>query len=338
MHFLLFALGATVLVLTAIDLVSTTLGVSGAGPLTGRLTHWIWQGCLALHKVVRSHKMLSHIGPGLLAFGVVVWVTLVWSGWTLIFCSARDSILNAQTRRPATVEQRAYYVAAAMVTVGNTEWVPNGPLWRGATVLAAGSGLGTVTVAITYLLEVVSALVMKRTFGAYISSLGGTPSRIIARSWDGEKLVGLEPHLVELAQMMEMLTQQHLAYPILHYFHNKAAGGAATTRLAALHETLLLLGGGMAKELRPAAMCIEPLRDAMRQSAAIIAEEFIEPADQAPDPPKLDILRDRNIATVDDAQFRAAVANEEETRRALLGMLHNDGWKWADIYRNDKET
>ncbi|HKR98718.1 MAG TPA: hypothetical protein VJU79_04310 [Candidatus Dormibacteraeota bacterium] len=338
MHFLLFASGATLLVLTAVDLVSTTLGVSGAGPISGRVTHWIWKGCLALHKVVRSHTMLSHIGPGLLASGVIMWVTLVWGGWTLIFCSAPDSILGAQTRVPATVEQRGYYVAAAMVTVGNTEWVPNGPLWRAATVLAAGSGLGTVTVAITYLLEVVSALVMKRTFGAYISSLGGTPAGIIGRAWDGERLVGLEPHLVELAQMVEMLTQQQLAYPILHYFHSAATGTAATTRVAALHETLLLLSEGLVKELRPAAMCIEPLRAALRQAAAIVAKEFIRPADQPPAPPTLAILRDRNIPAVEDGPFQTAVAQEEKTRRSLLGMLHNDGWKWEDIDRNDKET
>lgn len=331
MHLLLFALGATVLLLTAVDLVSTTLGVSGAGLITGHLTHWIWQGCIKLHKLVRSHAMLARIGPGLLAFGVVVWVTLVWGGWTLIFCSAPDSILAVGTRAPATAEQRGYFVAAAMFTVGNTEWVPNGSVWRAATALTAGSGLATVTVSITYLLEVVSALVMKRTFGGYISSLGGTPARIITRSWNGEKIVGLEPHLVELAQMVELLTQQHLAYPILHYFHNKAPGPAATTRLAALHETLLLLGEGMVKEQRPAPLCIEPLREALRQSAAVIAAEFIRPADEPPDPPDLAILRERNIPTVDDAQFRAAVAQEEKTRRALLGMLHNDGWNWSDI-------
>jgi hypothetical protein len=338
MHFLLFALGATVLAVTAIDLVSTTLGVSGAGVITGRLTHWIWEGCLALHKAIRSHKMLAKIGPGLLASGVVMWVTLVWSGWTLIFCSAPDSVLSAQTRTPATVEQRGYYVAAAMFTVGNTEYVPNGPVWRTATVLAAGSGLATVTVAITYLLEVVSALVMKRTFGAYISSLGGAPPKIIARAWNGEKFEGLEPHLVELTQMVEMLTQQHLAYPILHYFHNKTAGMAATTRLAALHEVLLLLGDGVVQEQRLPPLCIEPLRDALRQSAAIIAYEFIDPAGQPPEPPELAILRERNIPTVGEAEFRAAVAQQEETRRALLGMLHNDGWSWSDIYRNDKES
>jgi hypothetical protein len=333
MHFLLFAAGAAVLVITAVDLVSTTIGVSGAGVVTGRLTHWIWQGCIALHKVVRSHKMLSHIGPGLLAFGVVVWVTLVWVGWLLIFSSARGSVVEMKTRVPATLEQRGYYVAAAMFTVGNTEYVPSGPVWRAATVLTAGSGLATVTVAITYLLEVVSALVMKRTFGAYIKSLGGTPSGIIARSWNGEQFDGLEPHLVELTQMTEMLTQQHLAYPILHYFHNKDVGAAATMRLSALHETLLLLGEGVAQDLRPASMCLEPLRDAIRQSAGVIAEEFIEPADEAPEPPSLEILRARNIATVEDGRFAAAVQEEDETRRALLGTLHNDGWKWEDVYK-----
>ncbi|HKO56024.1 MAG TPA: hypothetical protein VJ276_09105 [Thermoanaerobaculia bacterium] len=332
MHILLFLAGAVVLLFTAIDLVSTTLGVSGVGPISGRLTHWIWQGCIALHKVVRSHKMLSHIGPGLLAFGVAVWVTLVWVGWTLIFCSARDSVVDTKTRVPVTVEQRGYYVAAAMFTVGNTEYVPKGPWWRAATVLASGSGLATVTVSITYLLEVVSALVIKRTFGGYVSSLGGTPGRIIGRSWNGEKFEALDQHLVQLTEMVETLTQQHLAYPILHYFHNDSAGSAATTRMAALSEMLLLLNAGVAKELRPSRICVEPLRDAVRQSAAMIAEEFIKPADEAPEPPSLDILRERDIPTASEEEFHAAVAEEAKTRRALLGTLHNDGWKWEDVY------
>lgn len=321
------------LLAVAVDLVWTTLGTHGGGPLTGRGMRVVWRGIIALHARSDAHRLLSFAGSLMLALSVVVWMGLLWLGCFVIFSARRDAVVASRDRRPITVEERAYFTGATLFTFGNAEYVPNGPRWRFATVMTGAIGLGTATLAITYLMQVLSSVVLKRTLGAYVSDAGGTPAAIIGRSWTGENFDGLELFLAQLTTMLHSVTEQHLAYPVLHYFHSEQRRTAAAIRIPSLYELTLILAEGVVRPIRPTPMTLQPVRDALAGFAHVIEAEFVRPAAAPPPAPPLGPIREWGVPTVSDAEFEARVREVEDIRRFLLGLVEGDGWKWEDVYR-----
>jgi len=114
----------------------------------------------------------------------------------------------------------AYFTGFLVVTLGTGDFVASTSWWRVLTDVAAFSGLFLVTLAITYLTSVVSAVVARRTLAIHVNALGGSATDILARGWDGERFSpGFTQHLVMLTDKLTMSAEQHLAYPVLHYFH-----------------------------------------------------------------------------------------------------------------------
>src|SRR5206468_6355897 len=230
----------------------------GGGPLTGHGMRIVWRGMVALHRRRPAHRVLSFAGSLMLAMTVIVWMGLLWLGCFIVFSGKRDAVVRSRERAPVTVEERAYFTGATLFTFGNAEYVPNGPRWRCMTVLTGAIGLGTATLAITYLMQVLSSVVLKRTLGAYVSDTGGTPAAIIGRAWTGENWDGLELFMAQLTTMLHTVTEQHLAYPVLHYFHSEQLRTAAAVRIPSLYELTLILAEGVVRPLRPTPMTLGP--------------------------------------------------------------------------------
>lgn len=327
MRWLFVVTGLLVLVLTLVDIVWTTLGTHGGGPLSKHISAALWRCALAVHRRRPNHRLLSFAGSVILTITVCFWVVAVWAGWVLIFSFDARSIVDTQTNAAGDLFARIYFVGYTMFTVGNGDLKPNGPWWRIATTLVGGSGLGSVTLAITFLLEVLAAVVHQRTLGAYITDLGGTPRKIISRAWR-DRFDSLEQHLVQLTAMIHLFTEQHLAYPVLHYFHSEHPRTSATLRIASLHETLMLLADGVREDVRLPPLATEQLRGAIRGFAEVIRSQYVDPERQPPAAPSLDILRAPGVPTVPEDDFFDSVANESRIRRFLLGLIHDDGWTW----------
>jgi hypothetical protein len=322
--------GSVVLFLTLIDIVWTTLGTHGGGPVSKYLSAALWHCALALHRRKPNHRLLSFGGSVILVAVVLFWLIAVWAAWVLIFTFRRDSVIETVGGAPADVFARIYFIGYTMFTVGNGDLHPNGPLWRVATSLVGGSGLGSVTLAITFLLEVLAAVVQQRTLGAYITDLGATADKIITRAWS-DRFESLQQHFVQLTGMIQLFTEQHLAYPVLHYFHSEKPRTSAALGIAVLHETVMLLADGVRVDARMPPAVTEPLRGAMQGFAQVISRQYVDPERQPPPAPSLHGLRAAGIPTVDDEAFRECVQQERKIRRFLLGLLHDDGWDWSDV-------
>jgi hypothetical protein len=333
-RFLLCTAGGGLLIIAvALDLVWTALGTHGGGPLTGHGMRILWRGVVALHRRRPAHRLLSFVGSVMLALTVVVWMGLLWLGCFVVFSAKRDAVVRARDRSAISAEERAYFTGTTLFTLGSAEFSPNGPRWRLMTVLTGAIGLGTVTLAITYLMQVLTSVVLKRTLGALVSDTGGPPAAIIGRSWTGENFDGLELFMSQLTTMLHSVTEQHLAYPVLHYFHSEQLRTAAAVRIPSLYELVLILGSGVSPEHRPTPMTLGPMRDALTGFAHVIESEFVEAASTAPPPAPLGPVRDLGVPTVGDAEFEAAVREVDEIRRFLLGLVEGDGWQWADVNR-----
>ena len=325
--------GVAMLFGVGFDLIWTTLGTHGGGPISGPVTTAIWWICVRIHRLRPSHRALSLVGSFVLAFIVVLWVAMVWFGCFLIFTGHPASVVASRTRRPADAGDRFYYVGATMFTLGTSEFVANGPPWRDIAALTGLVGLGTVTLAITFILQVLQSVVLKRSLGAYISDVGGTPTEILTRSWTGEEFLGLDGHFADLTSMLHIVTEQHLAYPILHYFHSERLRTATAVRLASLYETTLILNQGVAPHLRLQRMTIQPLTDSLTGFADNIRGTFVHPKSTPPLPPSLQPLRGIGVETVGDAEFAASVDAAQRIRRFFLGLVVDDGWAWSDVHR-----
>ncbi|HJT16680.1 MAG TPA: two pore domain potassium channel family protein, partial [Thermoanaerobaculia bacterium] len=175
---------AGILVLTAgtIDLGWTTLGTHGGGPMSSWLTKGIWKVMLAIHRRKPLHKVLSFGGSIILLALIAFWVVLIWGGWLLIFSGDPSSIITTSTHHGVDWAARVYFVGSTMFTAGTTQYAPNGRGWQIASAVLNGSGLFVATLAITYLLAVLGAIVEKRSTASFMWDMGGTPQRIMERA------------------------------------------------------------------------------------------------------------------------------------------------------------
>src|SRR4051794_40990629 len=328
--------GGTIIILAAgVDLIWTTLGTHGGGPVSDTILNAIWKLLVRLHAKKPMHGLLSYAGSAMLALIVVIWMGLFWAGCFLVFEAKRDSIVNSRSRVMATTEEKFFFSGSTLFTFGTAEYAANGRFWRLAAVLTGAIGLGAVTLAITFLLQVLQSVVMKRALGVYISDVGATPYEILNRSWTGEQFNGLDGHMATLTEQLHVVTEQHLAYPVLRYFHSEKRRTASTVRLAGLYEMTLILEQGVAPHLRISRISIYPLRDALAGYCDALSSMFVQGAPAPPPPPSLAPVRDLGVETVDDAAFAAAAAEEHalHIRRFFLGLLHEDGWSWDDVWK-----
>ncbi|HET7436363.1 MAG TPA: potassium channel family protein [Thermoanaerobaculia bacterium] len=327
---LCIAIGALILIATLIDVIWTTLGTHGGGPLSKHFTAGIFAFARALNRRRPHHRLLSFAGTAILAALVAFWIVLLWVGWTTFFSAKPNALVYAQSRANTTIFDRLFFVAYTMTTMGNGDFQPNGPWWKIAASFTAFTGLAALSTAITFLLSVLSAVVEKRALGAYVSDLGGDPYEIIRRSWTGTQFDSLNDHLVQLTTAVHIYTEQHLAYPVLRYFHSEGERTAATLRVPALYELLLILTGGVAPEKRLPPQVTNPLSWAISAYAEVMNKEIVIAADHPPDAPNLARVRAMGVPTVDDETFRRHVDEARDTRACLLGLVLKDGWQWEE--------
>jgi hypothetical protein len=328
--------GAIIILADSVDLIWTTLGTHGGGPISDTLLNGVWKLLLSLHRRRPMHRLLSYAGSVMLALIVIIWMGLLWAGCFLVFEGGRDSVVDSHTHRVATTEEKFFFSGSTLFTFGTAEYAANGPFWRFATVLTGAIGLGAVTLAITFLLQVLQSVVMKRALAVYITDVGSTPYEILNRSWTGERFNGLDGHLATITKQLHVVTEQHLAYPVLRYFHSERRRTASTVRLAGLYEMSMILEQGVAPHLRLGRISIYPLRDALAGHCDALSSMFVKPAPVPPPLPSLTFVRDLGVETVDDAAFAAAAGEEESLhiRRFFLGLLHEDGWSWDDVWKS----
>lgn len=320
--------GAVVVLAVFADSFMTTLTVSwGSGPLSSRLLGLLWRGLLAMHRR-RSSSVLAAAGPLLLVTTVLVWVLLLWVGWSLVFAGT-GSLVEATTRQPSGLLDSAYYAGYTLFTLGTGDVVPAGTGTRLLSVLASFTGLFLVTLAITYLVAVVSAVVRRRSLAIRIHGMGPDAAQIVARGWrDGNFSTFFQQQLLGLTDDVISGAEQHLAYPVLHYFHTRDRGLAASQAIADLDEALLVLTSMVAPEARPDPNVTGPLRHGIGRYLSTVHEVGWAPPAGPPPPPDLEPLRVHRIPHVGEAEVARVLARESARRTALHRLVLSDGWKW----------
>jgi hypothetical protein len=324
-------LGLSLLIFVMVDLIWTTLFLGGGGPLTHRFTNALWHRMLERHHANTDDQLPAPAGLWITLLNFSLWLLLISVSWTLIFNMAEGAVVETSSGEPADFWARAYFTGFTLITLGVGDYRPIGAVWQMLTVAAAANGFFLVTLAITYLLPLVQAVVQKRQTAAYISSLGETPDDILLNAWTGSDFGRLEDHLVTLAPRLMELGQSHLAYPVLHCFHSGERETAVAPSIAALDEALTMLRHGVDKRAHPDASALFPLRAAITKFLTTVGGVSDQERMDAPPPPSLNRLRAHGIPVLDDEDFVRDMDEQADRRRLLVAMVRSEGWSWEAV-------
>ena len=336
---LLGVLGVVVVLVTLLDVIQNTLLPRGGGLFSGRISSFIWRGALWLHHRRPSHQLLSRASVVILLTVVVSWGVLLLLGWTLIFSSSLPAVVESPVGTPADPWARLYFTGYTLITLGLGDYKPQGALWQVLTVVASSTGFFLATLAITYLLSVISAAVQDRGMALYISSLGKSPFDILKRTSNGEDCSDLTEHLTSLMELIGTSSQQHLAYPIVHYFHSTSRSTSSSLQIASLDQALGYLEHGLTGNCEDTARKMRPLQNTISEYLETLEVAFMDAAENAPDVPPLGELREYGFQTVDEGEFEEALGRFTGRRKLLLALVEKDGWVWEDVWKEgDKDS
>lgn len=326
-----FALLGTLVISVALwDIIVTTLTGRGAGPVSSWSAKWLWSGLLSVHGFSGSQRLLAGGGVAVVISSVLFWVLLLWAGWSLVFLASGGAIVAASTGQPADIWSTVYYAGFSLFTLGLGDYKPVGALWQVLTALCAANGLLAMTLAVTYLVPVLSAAAQKRQLAATVAALGATPSGLLRRNWNGHDFKGLGKPLSQLYPTILSLAQQHLAYPSLHYFHSIDPEASISVRLAALDETLRILDHAVRPEARPDKTALMLTRQAISLFLQVLESAHITAAAREPQAPSLESVPQEALLQ-EGIPMEAALAEAAEHRRLMLGFVQNDGWSWDEV-------
>lgn len=323
MNWLLLALGVLVLVVVIYDVIQTALRLGQrGGPLTLHLASHVWR--LAL----RSPRLLRVAGVLILVGIVSMWALFSWVGWTFVFSASPSSVVSSSTGVPADAIGKAYFAGYTIFTLGNGDLQPLGG-WRAVTVVASASGLMIVTLAISYLVPLLSAVVEKRALAGRIALLGRNV-REIARALVSPGAEEVRRELSSFPQHLLLLKERHLAYPVLHYFQSRESDSAIAPKLASLNEALILVSDGAADPDPNLVAAAQKFRSGANRLLENLEPWFVTDQPPVPDAPPLGVLSDIGVDARPHPQFQSRLEAASETRRRMRWLVQDTGWSWDD--------
>jgi len=358
MQLLLGIIGFAIVLYAQVDVLWTTF-LEGGAPFTTRVCSALARGILALQcysdrraalagksadgklqwsvngrrrRSRRSRRLIALAGLVVVVATVACWGLMIWLGWTLVFLSRPDSIIGSDSHDVPDVITRVYFVGSTIFTLGMGDYRPQGHFFQIVSAVAAGSGFILFGLALAYLVPVTSAATQKRQLAVCIWSLGKGPDDIIIRAWNGVDSTALAPHLISLIPMLALLGENHLTYPVLHYFHSTKRSSSVAASVAALDESITILECGMQSGCSLDLPSLGAAREAITEYLNTLRPALIFPARDTPPSPSLQALRDVGVPAVDDALFESALASLSERRRLLLALVRNEGWTWDAVW------
>ncbi|AHM63485.1 Ion channel [Flammeovirgaceae bacterium 311] len=327
MNWLLLIAGGIIVIWFIIESLWTTLWIDGnSAPLSTRITTLIWKIWRTLFSQ-KSHKGLSLAGPLVLLLTVSSWIICLWLGWAMIFYARTGSLASSEGELP-DFAGTLWYVAYTMFTVGNGDFLPQGSAWQLLSAFVAFSGMGLVTLSITYVMQIVSAVVTKRSFSSQVTSIAKTADDFVIAQWTGDGFGAIELQLHALSGQLTVLNEQHLAYPILHYYHAKNADKSSSIALPVLDDALTIIMLCADEKYRPAGTILKSCRASISSYMHTLKAAHIHAVDEAPPLPDWEKIKRAGVPLCDKESFEQKFRDNADRRKLLMGLTQNAAWRW----------
>lgn len=324
--------GVAIVVATLIDVTLTVLAVSsGAGPLTRLLSRSLGHVFRGVHSRLQDRRISRAAGPVTVLVIIHVWLVLVILGWSLVF-GQEGSLLGEGGEALQPSLGRLHY-AATVVLSGAGSFTPATPVWRFAEQLAALNGLAFVGIAVAYVLPIVGAVVHKRKLAVTLAALGSRPEDILVAAWNGRGFGDLGLHLIAVTPEIALVSQRHLAYPVIASFHGTRRDTALAPGLVVLDEAVTLVRDVVDPDHGVDAMALRPCRAALttflREVRAIGVPQS---SDRQVPSPDLGRLRAAGIPLRAPEDIEAALHASAARRALLAAYLVHDGLAPEALY------
>ncbi|SFC50021.1 hypothetical protein SAMN04488102_10870 [Alkalibacterium subtropicum] len=327
MSYLYYIFGFGITFFAIMDLIWTTLWIDGgAGPLSKRVARYTWK---SIEKMTRkNNNILTLVGPIILVVTLFSWIFFMWFGITLFYSGDPSSIIDTQTGGPIIWYERVYFTGYTIFTLGIGDYSPQPGFWQVATAVSSGIGILFLTLGASYVINVVGAVVQKRSFARSITGLGMSSEEILRFAWNGKDFHQLDLVLMEASSEISTLTQQHQAYPLLHYYHSETPEEASAIGIAILDDLLSLLHFGLTDKESVNVVLVQETRSSIETYLDSLTSVFVHPAEVEPDRPAINKLGDTGIPFVTEEDFSRDLDTVIERRQKLLGAVISDNHEW----------
>lgn len=329
MSYIYYILGFGLTVFTLVDLIWTTLWIDGgAGPLSTRVARLTWK---SIEKLTRKkNTILTLVGPIILVATLFSWVFFMWLGITLFYSGDPGSIVDTWTGGSIQWYERVYFTGYTIFTLGIGDYSPAPGFWQVTTAVTSGVGIMFLTLGASYVINVVGAVVQKRSFARSITGLGMSSEEILRSAWNGTDFHQLDLVLMDAASGISKLTQQHQAYPLLHYYHSKTPEEASAVGVAILDDLLSLLYFGLKDKESVNVILVQETRSSIETYLDTLTSAYVHPSKIEPKRPDILKLDDTGIPFVTEEAFLRDLKTIATRRQKLLGAVSSDNHEWPE--------
>src|ERR1044071_7043681 len=219
--------GTVLLALIIFDVYATVLHSSARyGPVGESLNRSVWRLARALaFRLSRAnrHRLLNMIGPLLLPLLIVTYIVLLVLSFALVYYPHMPHGFHFALPHPEPGWTDAVYFSGVTLTsVGYGDIVALETPLRFVALSESATGLALISLAITYMLTVYTALERKRAVAVTLYHQAGEGADVagfIAHHFVEGRFYGLRDALRTVTRDLQSLHESHIDHPVIHYFH-----------------------------------------------------------------------------------------------------------------------
>jgi hypothetical protein len=254
--FIYTAAGLVLLALIIFDIYATVLHSSARyGPVGESLNRSVWRltrGAGVRLSRANRHRLLNMVGPLLLPLLISVYVVLLILAFALVYYPHVPSGFHFSVGHPEPGWVDAvYFSGVALTTVGYGDVVPTGASLRFLALFESASGLVVISLAITYMLTVYTALERKRAVAVSLYHQAGEGADVagfIVHHFVEGRFYGLRDALRTVTRDLQGLLESHIDHPVIHYFHPVEVYKGTPRVLFLLLETCAVIHAALDRE------------------------------------------------------------------------------------------
>ena len=282
MLYLFTAGGLLLLFFVAYDVYATILDASGrAGPLSGWLNRGVWTAMRSIASRFsrnRRHRLLNLIGPMLMPALIVLYLLLLITGFALIYMPRMPAqfTLDPPGESAHWIES-LYFSGVTLTTLGYGDITPRTSFVRFFALVEGASGFALISLAVTYLITVYSALERKRAIALsfYHQADGGADvAGFVTHHFFAGRFYGFDAVLRNAARDINELQESHVEHPVIHYFHPVAVHKSMPRIFFLILETCAVINSCLDDEEYPE-MCSHPEVRTLEASGHHVLEQLI---------------------------------------------------------------
>ncbi len=316
--------GTIIYLLVLLDIIKTTVSVQGGGWLTNVISNNLWKVSLKFSGSNPKSKLLDRTGYLLLILMVALWILLLWVSLLILLLSDPNSIIKSTVSIPADNWEKFYYAGFVLSTVGVGDFTASNNLWRIISDIYSFTGLVFVTMSITYFLSVLNAVINQRRLALCLNSLGANPYDIVEKGWNGKNFNRLVNQASQFSNDIFKHSQNHLAYPVIHYFHSTEKETSIVIQIYKLYEALLILRYGVKENLQPHPQELESLFNAFENYVQIV-KRLSNTRNKGIRLAEINIGHLKNFSFVKESRMELP-KKLQKNREVLFNLVTNDGW------------